>query len=329
MSNTSIVVCGHKYDIGTRVVLWDESDGFCAYGLFTHHEQDRKTGKEVLVKKKHYSSRLLLGGTPDFQKLTKLIWQFALHHSGLYRSKDTFETLQERGLSVHFILDDNGILYQTLDVCERAYHIGTNNVMSVGVEIDSRALASKYPGAYDDNHQKAHGVGPRRVLVDSIHGMKMKGFAYSDAQYATLAKLGKCLVNIFPLSNPDFPRDEDGNIVKTNLSNPEKFEGIICHYQVTRSKIDPISFEYDRFLLDIGQKSISVQPSVDVPKELDLSTWECRQKALKQLGFDPGQIDGVFGLKTKTALQEFQKSCGLIADGIFGPKTEEKMKGML
>ena len=45
------------------------------------------------------------------------------------------------------------------------------------------------------------------------------------------------------------------------------------------------------------------------------------QRRLKDEGFEPGPIDGVFGKKTKAAVIAFQKSCGLEADGVCGPLT--------
>ncbi len=45
------------------------------------------------------------------------------------------------------------------------------------------------------------------------------------------------------------------------------------------------------------------------------------QTKLKQLGYYNGSIDGIFGNNTKKAVISFQKSCGLKADGIAGPKT--------
>ena len=45
------------------------------------------------------------------------------------------------------------------------------------------------------------------------------------------------------------------------------------------------------------------------------------QRKLKKLGFNPGRLDGVFGKKTRAALIRFQKSRGLVADGIAGPRT--------
>ncbi len=45
------------------------------------------------------------------------------------------------------------------------------------------------------------------------------------------------------------------------------------------------------------------------------------QRALKELGFDPGGVDGNFGGGTEAAVMAFQRSEGLLADGIAGPRT--------
>lgn len=45
------------------------------------------------------------------------------------------------------------------------------------------------------------------------------------------------------------------------------------------------------------------------------------QKKLKELGYYKGSVDGIYGTDTKKAVTSFQKSCGITADGIAGPKT--------
>ena len=45
------------------------------------------------------------------------------------------------------------------------------------------------------------------------------------------------------------------------------------------------------------------------------------QRKLAAAGFTPGKIDGVFGPQTKAAVLAFQKSRGLVQDGIVGVKT--------
>jgi membrane-bound lytic murein transglycosylase B len=58
------------------------------------------------------------------------------------------------------------------------------------------------------------------------------------------------------------------------------------------------------------------------PPEQALSTQEriAAQKALAQLGFDPGEPDGVVGMNTRSALRAWQKSKGLPADAYLTPQ---------
>ncbi len=70
-------------------------------------------------------------------------------------------------------------------------------------------------------------------------------------------------------------------------------------------------------------------PPVRVPRDLDIiapsasSSEQTRrvQQALFNRGFNPGQIDGIYGLQTERAVREFQRSRGLQADGVVGPQT--------
>ncbi|HHT85102.1 MAG: N-acetylmuramoyl-L-alanine amidase [Bacillota bacterium] len=45
------------------------------------------------------------------------------------------------------------------------------------------------------------------------------------------------------------------------------------------------------------------------------------QELLVNAGFDPGPVDGIFGPRTQAATMSFQRSAGLVVDGIAGPVT--------
>jgi hypothetical protein len=48
---------------------------------------------------------------------------------------------------------------------------------------------------------------------------------------------------------------------------------------------------------------------------------ETLQKALVSLGYSPGKVDGDYGPSTQAAVEKFQTSAGIKADGIVGPET--------
>jgi putative chitinase len=51
------------------------------------------------------------------------------------------------------------------------------------------------------------------------------------------------------------------------------------------------------------------------------------QRALLARGFNPGKVDGIFGLGTEAAVLAFQRSEGLLADGVAGVRTLAALQG--
>ena len=49
------------------------------------------------------------------------------------------------------------------------------------------------------------------------------------------------------------------------------------------------------------------------------------QMMLNTLGYFAGKVDGIFGSKTKAAVQRFQRHNGLTADGVVGPVTRNRL----
>src|SRR2546423_13238135 len=50
------------------------------------------------------------------------------------------------------------------------------------------------------------------------------------------------------------------------------------------------------------------------------------QRTLRQLGWRPGPVDGLFGPRTEAAVVRLQRKTGLAADGIVGPRTRLVLK---
>lgn len=368
--NTSIVVCGQKFNIGSRVVLWNESKGFNGYDTSQYSFRDKTANTTTIIKGKRYSNRSS-DANLDLQELQEIVKQLFLHHSGLYRAETTFNVLhKQRKLSCHFILDDDGVLYQTLDLKEKAWHGGVCNSVSIGVEIDSRALAGKFPFAYSKANQEKYKVGPRKKRQDNIQGVDILGYEYSEPQYRTLIRLGITILEVFPKikSNPEFPKNKEGKICKRKVNYPEKHNGFICHFHITTNKVDPIAFDFDRFLLGVKNKDFN-QPTtfkdnvkkIEEPNEdlenlaltdtlgVDdilfpapdtntkivlgklpaLNTIREIQAGLVELGYDTGGIDGLYGRKTISAIKSFQKRHRLNADGVLGDKTKRKLEQAL
>ena len=53
------------------------------------------------------------------------------------------------------------------------------------------------------------------------------------------------------------------------------------------------------------------------------------QIVLKQLGYYQGKIDGVLGPQSKAAIRKFQKSRGLVVDGVAGKRTKAALVSQL
>lgn len=51
------------------------------------------------------------------------------------------------------------------------------------------------------------------------------------------------------------------------------------------------------------------------------------QAILQGQGYNVGPVDGLFGPQTQAAIQAFQKTKGLIPDGIVGPLTWQALQG--
>lgn len=286
-----IMVAGQLFHTGTRVVLWTDPGGYDAYRVerrFVPLERaDWKTSQaEVadLDTPNRYNLRRaglteeeierVRGGGWDLPLLQRVVDQFVYHYDVCGTSRQCFKVLHDlRGLSVHFMLDLDGTIYQTLDLKERAWHATTSNSRSVGIEIanmgaypnvEGSPLAEWYsrdadgrtrirlPERFGDGGilSKSFVPRPRRnePVAGTIQGRRLVQYDFTPEQYAALARLTATLCRVFPKITCDYPRDAQGRLVPHKLPDDElaHYQGLLGHWHIQTNKVDPgPAFDWD------------------------------------------------------------------------------------
>lgn len=281
-----IVVCGQLFHTGAPVVLWTDPGGYDAYRAECRFEPDQQLpSKPVSNSPIRYDSfrrhlpedvaQQVKGDGWNLPLLQDWVDLFVIHYDVCGTSRRCFKVLHDmRGLSVHFMLDIDGTIYQTLDLKERAWHAGSANDRSVGVEI---ANIGAYPNmetldqwyAQDEDGQtyltlpEQMGDGGVRTpdfvarpcrndpVAGNIQGRDLLQYDLTDAQYDSLIKLTATLSTVLPRIQPDYPRDDDGDLRVTVLTpeEMENFSGLLAHYHITARKIDPgPAFDWNRVI---------------------------------------------------------------------------------
>ncbi|MBK6938932.1 MAG: N-acetylmuramoyl-L-alanine amidase [Planctomycetes bacterium] len=291
-----IVVCGERFHIGTPVVLWTDPGGYDAYRVeprFADAMDER--ARAEWKPEAHYDSmrrHVPLAEQARFRgdgmrvaDLARYVDLFVVHYDVCGTSRRCFQVLQdERHLSVHFLLDVDGTIYQTLDLKERAWHASVANDRSIGIEIaqvgayprpDHEALRQWYardehgPFVVFDQERDALGIRtpnfvarPARpaLLTGAIHGTPLWQYDFTSEQYEALAKLTAALHRILPRISLNAPRDAKGAILMRSLSPDEfaTYSGVLGHFHITEAKSDPgPAFDWGRVLATAAKTASS------------------------------------------------------------------------
>jgi N-acetyl-anhydromuramyl-L-alanine amidase AmpD len=208
-----------------------------------------------------------------------------LHYDVAYTSENCFRILHNvRGLSVHFMLDLDGTIYQTCDLRERARQASIANDRSIGIEIAHPGPLTGQPRLVKRYKQDEEGVvlevpefvplgaltsrrwRPARpeLIHGRVQGQQLAQYDFTAAQYEALTSLLAALHRVLPRIRLDAPRSEDGAIIWRALSPAElfAFEGVIGHYHVTTKKIDPgPAFDWERLFTGARAKLGAGVPS--------------------------------------------------------------------
>ncbi len=279
-----IVVAGQLFHTGTRVVTWMDPGGYDAYRVerrFSPIEEsdwDKTAGlvKDITTPNRYSLRRNTLtpaeverlrGGGWDLPTLQRVVDQFVLHYDVCGISKSCFNVLHDhRGLSVHFMLDLDGTIYQTLDLKERARHATTSNDRSVGIEIANMGAYAPGDTKVLDEWYQRDAAGQPYIKVPErlgdplirtknftgrpdrpapvqgvVQGVDLVQYDLTPQQYAALIRLTATLAKVFPRIKLDYPRDAAGHLVPRKLADEElaKYQGVLGHFHIQTNKTDP------------------------------------------------------------------------------------------
>jgi len=252
---TSIVFFDELWDVGVRVVKWWEDGGYDGYSTkqAVVTEEDRKTGKVTtrIIKGKRYG-----GSFARPRRALRDVTQFVVHHTGGYLPGVCYNTLHnERKLSVQFILDDKGVIYQTLDAKEIAWQAGGQNRCSIGVECCLYPKAAENPEAYRAEKCKRLGLAPHEIGSCYIQSQSRKVFLMPETQVENLAFL---LAGAWFARNrsvglgdrpPRFPSRYAGEGAPPDVNfSPShlKHEGLVLHANISPRKWDAAGVDVKR-----------------------------------------------------------------------------------
>ena len=162
---------------------------------------------------------------------------FVNHWDVCLSSKSCQSVLDRRGISVHFLIDNDGTIYQTLDTQHAAWHAGSSrtNRPSVGVEI-TNAYYPKYQAWYVKN-----GFGERPMVEDAwVHGAALEPFlGFYPEQIEALKALWKAIHGAMeiPYQTPVSQFNKTSTKYAQEVAYG-KYSGFVSHYHISKSKID-------------------------------------------------------------------------------------------
>jgi N-acetylmuramoyl-L-alanine amidase len=296
---SKIWIAGVGFEIDARVVPWFEGGKWdarqdrciapsqpCSGGVFPYSEKlmSRRANRTALRPQLRAER-----DNPPLRAAQAVVRQFVLHHDGCPDAAACWNVLHnERGLSCHFLLDNDGTIYQTLDLAFMAFHAAQFNASSVGIELCNRGDAKREPTYYSRRGQS------RDVATCRIHGHTYLAFEYTKAQYQALRALVRGLARALPNLPIDYPQVSPGYQAWGVLGDARGYAGLLGHYHTTTRKWDPGPFDFKRFCESLrGRLSFFMPVKGDKPDVPD-DAEELRAAADRLYRMNEADSDGGF-----------------------------------
>lgn len=165
----------------------------------------------------------------------KEVSQIILHWDAALSTQSCYDILVRGKKSYHFGIDNDGTIFQFTDTKNVAWHAGTSNSRSIGINL-SNAFYTKYQSTYE-----RRGFGPRPIITSDVHGKSLgQHLGFYDIQIEALEKLLSVLCETYNIPLV-CPMDRSGKLISAvhEPSVSGDFKGVLNHFNVTRGKIDP------------------------------------------------------------------------------------------
>lgn len=161
--------------------------------------------------------------------------------------------LERRGISTHFVIDNDGTILQLVDCNDIAWHAGNKRVNKASIGIDlSNAVYPKYQKWY-----RRKGFGSRPILGDvEMHGRKLKKpfLGYYPEQLQAYKALIKALHDHYGIPLECLMKDGKLSTDVDSAAKKAKFAGVINHYNISARKWDAAGLEVDKILAEIKKE---------------------------------------------------------------------------
>lgn len=185
------------------------------------------------------------------------------------------------------------------------------------------------------SYQRAAGRGFKMSVSDIQTHLKARGYDTGDID-GRMGPKTRAAIKSFQRDNDLVADGIVGKNTQTALQGVEPLTAIttqelepapmnLSGVKTERERIQEI-LERDDFVevepgFELGTPSITVSSNTKKTKEEK----EDVQRALLELGYDVGEVDGVIGTKTRAAIRQFQKDNNLSADAVVGKNTAAAM----
>ncbi len=282
INNQNIVACGKSVDIGTRVVLWSEKEGFVCpnkRGRIGCTQHDASLNDQPT---QAHSAYKIVNPDAAYDELKQTVYQLVLHYDVCYCSYQCHELMQDSTFKgSQFYLDLDGTLYQTCDLYwktntapaddrvgnERSIHVEMANLSWEALEKESELY-----GVAKDQYRKVNGqwqfvlpkeyrdklrtpsfkvvpsrsYGERGYFSRRINGRVVRMWDFTEEQYQSVIKLCLGVHQLLPKIKLQVPFDSKTRRVPLDrIKNYANFAGVLGHAHIQRGDDADLKTKYD------------------------------------------------------------------------------------